>query len=107
MRCGHEPSQTSSTAGGSIDAGIDPTLVDTFAGDAEELTNHGNGAHEPVPDKAIHEVREPRERTAEGNDAVSVEFIDPHLVLQEPEQRRLRMLDRIPLADIAKDNNPE
>src|SRR4051812_30612998 len=95
MRCGHEAAEAARAKGRVIDACINPALIDTLARDAEDLTDCANGPHQAIPNKAIHEVGQPRETTTAGYDGVRIELVDPHLVLQELEQHRLRVLQRI------------
>src|SRR4051794_8458674 len=107
MRCGHEAAEAARAKGRGIDPSINPALIDTLARDAEDLTDCADGPHEPIPDETIHEVGQPRETTTGGYDRVRIDLIDPHLVLQKSEQRRLRVLERIRATGIAIHPNPK
>ena len=75
--------------------GVDAALVKTFRQATEKLADPADQRAPAIPEIAIHEIGEPRRESGEGDEGVCVEFIEPHLVFEEAEQRGLRLRERI------------
>src|SRR5207247_4608608 len=55
----------------------------------------GEAAHQTIPEITIHPVGQTRARPCKSDDRPRIQLIDPHLSCEEPEQRRLRVLEWI------------
>src|SRR5207247_3878389 len=78
-----------------IDTSIDAALVHIGCNYSKELADCAEAAHQAIPEITIHPVGETRAGPCKSDDRPRVQLIDPHLVCEEPEQRRLHVLEWI------------
>src|SRR6476469_3750666 len=95
MRAGQQTSQTASAKCRFINSGIDTALVYIGCKYSKELADCGEAAHQTIPKITIHPVGQTRAGPCESDDRSRIQLIDPHLVCEEPEQRRLRVFEGI------------
>src|SRR5262249_3634369 len=86
---------TASANGRFIHSGIDTALVHIGCKYSKELADCAEAAHQTIPKITIHPVGQTRAGPRECDDRLRIQLIDPHLVCQEPEQHRLRILEWI------------
>src|SRR5258707_8757186 len=58
-----------------------------------------DAVHQASPEITVHPVGQTRARRSKSDDRPRIQLIDPHLVCEEPEQRRLRVLEWINLRE--------
>src|SRR5438034_11406946 len=93
MRAGQQTAQTASANGRFIHSRIDAALVHIGCKYSKELADCAEAAHQTIPEITIHPVGQTRAGPCESDDRPRIQLIDPHLVCEEPEQRRLRVLE--------------
>src|SRR5262249_56202676 len=89
---GQQPAQTASASCRFICSGVDAALVHTGCKYSKELADCAEAAHQTIPEITIHPVGQTRARPAESDDRPPIQLINPHLIREEPEQRRLPVL---------------
>src|SRR5439155_3143349 len=87
---GYRTPDTASANRRFIDSSVDAALVEAICEDSKKLAESPKGADQIVPEIAIHPVRQTRGHPTERNHRVPVKFVQPHFVLEEPEQFWLR-----------------
>src|SRR4051812_22010996 len=90
-----------------IDARIDPAFVDSRSEDPERFAEATHTTHQAIPEKPVEPARSQSGATAERNDGVRIQLVDPHLVFEEAKDRRLRPLEWIGGAGAAVNQNAE
>src|SRR5260370_32488946 len=95
MRAGQQTAQTASANCRFINSGVDAAFVYIGCKYSKELADCAEAAYQTIPEIAIHPVGQTRAGPSERDDRPRIQLIDPHLVCEEPEQRRLRVLEWI------------
>src|SRR5258708_5488307 len=95
MRARQQTAQTASANCRFINSGLDAAFVYIGCKYSNELADCTEAAHQTIPEITIPPVGQTRAGPCKSDDRPRIQLIDPHLVCEELEQRRLRVLEWI------------